>query len=78
MLFLDITQNEDHTIITGDFNSPDINWSTLITSSEFSSTLYNMVFQYNLAQLTGQPTSKKGNILDTVITDHDLSEEISA
>lgn len=56
------------TIIMGDFNSPDINWSTLSGSTCFSSSFCDFVFDNNLHQLITSPTHIKGNILDLVIT----------
>jgi len=62
----DFMQTEGHKVIMGDFNSPDINWSTLTASSEFSSSLCDIIFQYNFSQLIDLPTHKQGNILDLI------------
>ncbi len=37
------------TLILGDFNAPDINWSTLSGSSTFSNSLCELVFNLNLS-----------------------------
>lgn len=58
------------TIIVGDFNVPDINWSTLSATSFFSSSLCNLIFSHNLSQLVTDPTHVGGNILDLVLTNN--------
>ena len=68
-------QTEEHKLIMDDFNCRDINWSTLTASSELSSELCDLLFQYNLVQLIEQPIHKQGNILDLFIID--LTDEIS-
>ena len=54
-------------LIIGDFNSPDINWSTLCAPSSQSDSLCNTIFSCNLFQLVNSPTHVKGNILDLVL-----------
>ena len=40
-------QSTVEVILLGDFNAPDINWSTLSVSSDFSSNLYDLILQFN-------------------------------
>ena len=53
-------------IFVGDFNFPDINWSSLIGSSLSSNIFCDFIF--NLNQHVIQPTHTKGNTLDLVLT----------
>ena len=55
-------------IFVGDFNFPDINWSSLIGSSLSSNTFCEFIFDCSLTQHVMQPTHIKGNILDLVLT----------
>lgn len=63
-------------VIVGDFNCPDICWSTLTASSDMSCLLCDLVFRYNLTQLVDYPTHNKGNILDLVFVKGELVEDI--
>lgn len=58
-------------IIMGDFNLPDINWSTLTASTITSNQFCEIIFKANLVQLVDQPTHILGNILDLVLTNTD-------
>ena len=64
----DIMQSAVEVILLGDFNAPDINWSTLSASSNFSSNLCGLIFQFNYVQQLNHPTHIHGNILDLIIT----------
>ena len=55
-------------IFVGDFNFPDISWSSLLGSSMSSNVFCEFIFDCNLTQHVTQPTHKKGNILDLVFT----------
>ena len=55
-------------ILMGDFNVPDINWSTLVGSTHFSNQFCDLVFDLDLSQLMDSPTHKQGNVFDLVIT----------
>ena len=55
-------------LLLGDFNSPDINWSTLAGSSTASTNFCEFTFESNLVQLVDSPTHICGNILDLVLT----------
>lgn len=57
--------------IMGDFNSPNIDWSTLEGTCLLSSMLCDL--SYNLSQLVNEPTHKGGNFLDLGI--HQNKEE---
>ena len=54
--------------LLGDFNTPDVNWSSLTGTSPFSVSLCNCLFTNNLIQLVSEPTHVRGNILDLCIT----------
>ena len=59
--------NED-ILILGDFNAPDINWSTVSASSAASITLCELVFQNNLLQIIPESTHLLGDVLDLILT----------
>jgi len=52
----------------GDFNLPDVCWSSLIGQSPFSNSFCDFVYEHNFSQLVDCPTHVKGNILDLVFT----------
>ena len=60
-------------IIVGDFNFPDIHWSSLTCSSHLSHHLCDFIFDYNLSQHVLVPTHLQGNTLDLVITSPGVS-----
>jgi len=49
---------------TGDFNTPEINWSTLSANPQFSC---DLIFQHDYTQLVEYSTHIHGNILDLMI-----------
>ena len=49
-------------IYVGDFNFPDINWSSLLGSSMSSNVFCEFIFDCNLTQHVTQPTHKKGTL----------------
>ena len=55
-------------IILGDFNCPDINWSTLNANTTFSTALCNHLYTLNYFQLVTEPTHRQGNTLDLILT----------
>jgi len=63
----------DPVVIMGDFNTPDVDWSTFNANSQFSSNLCDLIFQYNYTQLVESATHVQGNILDLIITNCDES-----
>ena len=61
-------------VLLGDFNVPDINWSTLSGQSTFSQLLCDFIFQSNLVQLITCPTHIKGNVL--LVNSHDIVSDL--
>ena len=55
-------------LIVGDFNIPDINWSTLTSSAVHSDCFCEFVFDCNLTQLVDGSTHCKGNCLDLILS----------
>jgi len=55
-------------IALGDFNAPDIDWSTLTGTTNYSHSLCNAVYNKNLTQIIITPTHKQGNTLDLILT----------
>ena len=66
----------EHAIILGDFNLPDINWSSLSGTSSFSKQFCDFIFDSNLTQLVESPTHIKGNILDIVLTKTNIVHDV--
>ncbi len=65
-----LTQNKQSVII-GDFNCPNINWSTM-TGDQEGNRLFEMLEDTFMTQIISQPT-RENNILDLVfVTDPDL------
>ena len=62
-LFLTLP-NHSYLIILGDFNFPDINWSTLTATSPLSSSFCDNLFSTNLIQYVNESTHLHGNLLD--------------
>ena len=54
-------------LILGDFNSPDICWSTLTGHSSSSRALSDLLFRHNLSQLVDFLTHVSGSTLDLII-----------
>ena len=65
-----ITSSSSPVLIFGNYNMPDVNWSTLTGSMATSNRFCDMVFNSNLVQLISSPTYNCGNILDLVLTDN--------
>ena len=57
-------------IFLGDFNLPDIIWSSLSCSSSNSNLICDFIFQHNLSQLIETSTHIHGNTLDLVLTNN--------
>ncbi|XP_011408123.1 PREDICTED: uncharacterized protein LOC105315248, partial [Amphimedon queenslandica] len=55
-------------LLLGDFNSPDICWSTLSGNTQYSRTLCDFIFRHNLNQFVDFPTHTSGHILDLIIS----------
>ena len=47
---------------------PEIDWSTLSSSSHYLMSFCDFIFNFNLSQLIDKPTHTKGNILDLILT----------
>ena len=58
---------EKQTIIVGDFNLPDINWSDMVSTSRGRPVL-DAATEENLEQMVHFPTRIKGNTLDLILT----------
>ena len=57
-------------LLIGDFNLPDIDWSSLTADTPPSRLFCNSLFSHNLVQLIHSPTHSHGNILDLIVTSH--------
>ena len=55
-------------VVVGDFNAPDITWSTQSASISTSIQLCNFCHSKNLIQKVHNPTHRQGNILDIILT----------
>ena len=58
-------------ILLGDFNHPDVNWTTYSGSSHKANKFCDLLFQFNLSQLVNEPTHNQGKILDLIITNNE-------
>ena len=67
----DLINSNEHLVLVGDFNLPDIDWDTLTGTSAFSCAFCDFVFDSNLSQLVDKSTHTKGNLLDLVLTNSD-------
>jgi len=72
----DVISSSEHVIIVGDFNFPDINWSTLTGTTSLSTLFCDFIFDHNLVQFIDSPTHIKGNILDIVLSNTSLINNI--
>ena len=61
-------QSSDKTFILGDFNCPDIDWPTFSSDYTFSSSLCDLLFQYDFTQVIDCWTHVHGKILDLILT----------
>ena len=66
--FSDLLSRYDNAIFTGDFNLPDINWSSLSAHSSSSNAFCDFIFDNNLIQFVDRPTHSGGNILDLALS----------
>jgi len=73
-----LLQEDGYIVIMGDFNTPDVDWLTLSVSSEFSSKLCNLIFDYNLTQHAEHPIHVQGYILDLIISNLVYDDSIAA
>ena len=76
--YLETISSHPRLVLVGDFNFPDICWSSLCGQSPQSDAFCDFVFHHNLVQVVNFPTHLKGNILDLVLSSSDsLVENIS-
>ena len=64
----DLHSRYDNVIFTGDFNLPDINWSSLSAHSSSSNAFCDFIFDNNLTQFVDRPTYSAGNMLDLALS----------
>lgn len=56
------------TILCGDFNIPDVNWSTFWAPNvNYQAEILNLLCDFHLTQLIDEPTHTAGNILDLLL-----------
>ena len=65
-----LTLSVKSVVIVGDFNFPDICWSTLSGSSPISNAFCDFVYESNLTQLVDCSTHIMGNTLDLLLTNN--------
>ena len=58
-------------IILGDFNYPNIDWSTLSGYNLYIFSFCDLIFDLNLVQLIKTLTHTAGNTLDLLLTNND-------
>ena len=61
-----LSSTSQNLIITGDFNHPNIDWSSLSSNSTTGTMICDCFFYSNLIQLVDKPTHTKGKILDII------------
>ena len=66
--FSDLHSRYDNVILTGDFNLPDINWSSLSAHSSSSNAFCDFIFDNNLTQFVDRSTHSGGNVLDLALS----------
>ena len=66
--YLSTLPYNEHVLLIGDFNAPDIKWDTYSCTSTTSDLLCDFVVDHNLTQLVKEPTHIHNNILDLLIT----------
>ena len=58
-------------LIAGDFNFPDICWSSLCGQSPQSDAFCDLIFRHSLVQVVDFPTHLRGGVLDLVLSNSD-------
>ena len=66
--YLSFILDKYQTLILGDFNFPDICWSTLSGQPISSRAICNLAFHHDLSQLVNFPTHISGNTLDLILS----------
>ena len=69
--------SSDNLILLGDFNFPDVNWTTLTSHTPQSTYFCDLIFEFNFDQLITEPIHKGGNLLDVILTNINCVENIS-
>ena len=69
--YLNTLPYNEHVLLIGDFNAPDIKWDIYSCVSTSSDLLCDFVVDHNLTQLVKEPTHIHNNILDLLITNND-------
>ena len=69
--YLDTLPHNEHILLIGDFNAPDIEWDTYSCTCCSSELLCDFVVDYNFTQFINKPTHVHNNILDLIITNRD-------
>ena len=72
----DLSSSSEHLLIVGDFNAPDIEWSSLTGTQSHSNLICDFVFHANFTQAVLEPTHTKGHILDIVLANCDLIQNL--
>ena len=72
----DLSSSSEHLLIVGDFNAPDIKWSSLTGTQSHSNLICDFVFHANFTQVVLEPTHTKGHILDIVLANCDLIQNL--
>ena len=68
---------DNHVVLLGDFNYPDIDWSTGCSKFTDSSTFLELTDSLYLSQLVNFPTHTSGNTLDLILTNRPEIVKIS-
>ena len=77
-LLNDLISKYSSLLIMGDFNLPDTNWNTLLSTSQLSNVFHDLVFKLNLSLLVDISTHNQGNIFILIFTcDEELIHTIT-
>ena len=68
--YLEKLPRDSDLVLLGDFNAPDVEWSSFTANLPFSRKLCNFACKLNLIQVVQQPTHHHGNTLDLVFTNN--------
>jgi len=65
---MELSTDNSPIIIAGDFNRPDINWSTPSATSQAPNLFSDLVYDLNLSELVDFATHIHCNLLDLILT----------
>ena len=68
--------SNDHLVLLGELNFPDMNWSTLTCHTSLSTYFCDLIFELNLDQQITESTHKVGNLLEVILTNTICIENI--